>query len=304
MLRVLESLRSGRAASTAAFIYGPRGNGKTVLLQWLERQAAGADGGTPVQQVRFSSRSLGKPERIMAVINRARSLWSTVLARLRIAVKTELPGISAEISTARAASAAAALGNWLAESKAALLVTMDEAHVANSAALGAFLDQVQIAGRARPIALVLAGTPGLETTLGAAGASFWSHGVTLPIGLLSDEEAHAVLAQPFRDAGLEAEDAAAAALATTADNYPFFLQLYGKTAWDIMATTGERVLREGHVQPTIEATAEDCRLYYMTRYDEFESRGRVPLAEDMARTFRTTGGQLQDRGSRHRSGPT
>ena len=58
-----------------------------------------------------------------------------------------------------------------------------------------------IGGRARPIALVLAGTPGLETTLGAAGASFWSRGVTLPIGLLSDEEAHAVLARTSRTTG-------------------------------------------------------------------------------------------------------
>ena len=53
-----------------------------------------------------------------------------------------------------------------------------------------------------------------------------------------------MLARPFRDAGLEAEDAAAA-MARAADNYPFFLQLYGETAWGIMAATGERVLREG-----------------------------------------------------------
>ena len=32
LLRMLESLRSGRAGSDAAFIYGPRSNGKTLLL--------------------------------------------------------------------------------------------------------------------------------------------------------------------------------------------------------------------------------------------------------------------------------
>ena len=294
LLRILESLRSGRAASQGAFIYSSPGNGKTVLLNWFETQAAGGDGGAPVQQVRFSARDLAAPELMLVATRQARSQWAAVIARLRIAVKTDLPLVSLEFGTRGADSAAAALTDWLGKSDAPLLLTIDDAHEADPAALGDLLNEEQIAGGYRPIALVLAGTPGLPTTLNASGAGFWSRGAILPLGVLSDEAAHAVLARPFRDAGLEAEDGAVTALARAADNYPFFLQLCGRAAWDILAATGERVLGERHVQPAFEATAQDRRLYYASRYEEFERRGLLPLAQDVARACRITGGQLKN----------
>ena len=126
------------------------------------------------------------------------------------------------------------LANRLAKSDAALLLIMDEAHEADPAALGDLLNRVQIVGGHRPVALVLAGTPGLPIALDASGAGFWHRGEILLIGLLSDDEAHAVLARQFRDAGLDVEDGGAAAMASAAANYPFFsscmARLSGKAA--------------------------------------------------------------------------
>ena len=67
----------------------------------------------------------------------------------------------------------------------------------------------------------------LLETLAASRASFWSRGEKLAVGLLPDGEAHAVLARPFLDAGLEADADAISELARAADDYPYFLQLYG-----------------------------------------------------------------------------
>ena len=108
-----------------------------------------------------------------------------------------------------------------------MLFTVDEAQEADPEVLGRFLNAVQLAGQHRPIAAVLAGTPGLHDTLHDSRASFWNRGLRLPVGLLMDAEAQAALARPFLDANLEADDEAVIDLARTAEDYPYFLQLYG-----------------------------------------------------------------------------
>ena len=88
------------------------------------------------------------------------------------------------------------------------------------------LNAVQLGGHQRPVGAVLAGTPGLLDTLAASRASFWSRGEKLAVGLLPEDEARAVLARPFLDAGLEASADSICELARAADDYPYFLQLW------------------------------------------------------------------------------
>ena len=149
----------------------------------------------------------------------------------------------------------------------------------------AFLNAVQLAGQQRPVAAVLAGTPGLLDTLAASRASFWSRGEKLAVGLLPGSEARAVLARPFLDAGLDADADAVAELARAADDYPYFLQLYGAAAWDAVQTTGAGGLRPEHVAAAIYATSVPRRKYYRERYDEFRKANALPLARDVALAF-------------------
>ena len=101
---------------------------------------------------------------------------------------------------------------------------------------------MQRAGEHRPIAAVLAGTPGLADTLSAGKASFWSRGDDLAVGLLPRPEARTVLAQPFLDTGLDVDDGAVASLVRTADDYPYFPQLYEAAALDVVKESGSRRL--------------------------------------------------------------
>lgn len=62
-----------------------------------------------------------------------------------------------------------------------LLITFDEAHRAPASRLAELLDKVREAGREMPVAIVLAGTPGLEDTPRKSGASYWSRGIKLGV---------------------------------------------------------------------------------------------------------------------------
>ena len=291
-----ELLRSHKRGAHAAVLHGPHGNGKTVLLQWFEDQARGADGGEPVAQVRFSSRDLISVERMGGAIRRAATRWESLARHLSFKVRTEIPFLfSAEPGT-DGRDPLVALEDWLARSADPLLLTIDEAHEADPEALGNFLDGVQIAGTARPVAAVLAGTPGLMTTLMKSRASFWSRCRKLPIGLLSEHASRAVLTDPFRKTGLEAQDSAVAELAEAADNYPFFLQLHGEAAWDVVAASGERRLHSAHVESVLERVDTPRRRFYSERYAELDRQDLLLLARDVALAFRTAPGRRLDLG--------
>ena len=160
--------------------------------------------------------------------------------------------------------------------------------------LAGFLNAVQLAGALRPVGAILAGTPGLLDTLAASRATFWSRGENLAVGLLPDGEAHAVLARPFLDAGMDANANVVAELARAADDYPYFLRLYGAAAWDAAKATRAGEIRPEHVTAAIDATSVPRRKYYRERYEEFRKANALPLARDVALAFTEAGRPMTD----------
>ena len=290
LLRILGVLRSRRSGAHAALLYGPRGNGKTVLLNWFEKQARGADVGEPVALVRFSSRDLGSTERMSDAIGLAATQWESLWEGLRqtpLTASVSIPVLSVQMGSGVRESSRPAFRSWLAKGDGPLLLTIDEAHEADPEALGDFLDAVQIAGRDRPLAVVLAGTPGVFATLGETHASFWGIWKELRIGLLSDDAARDALSEPFHKAGVETERDTVATLAASADNYPYFIQLYGEAAWDMLAASGERRLHDAHVSAVLDTVRTSRSAYYRIRREEFRRQNLLPLARDVALAFRT-----------------
>lgn len=289
LLRLLNAVRNNSSGAHAALLFGPRGNGKTVLLNWFERQANGADGSDPVAVVRFSSRDLADAGRMSEAIDKAAAQWASGwqrLGRLFAGAAIAVPPLTLRVA-GRGERLASAWRTWLEKGKGPLLLTVDEAHVSEPLALGDFLDAAQIAGRSRPLAVVLAGTPGVITTLLDSRSSFWSRFTTLRIGLLDDNAARAVLAEPFRMAGIGAAADAAATLAEAADNYPYFLQINGEAAWDAVAATERTSLDMEHVPTVLEAADAQRRMYYSHRHAEFRRRNQAALARDVALAFRS-----------------
>ena len=298
LLDIVDRLRTGQKGPRLAYLYGPRGHGKTVLLQWLAEQAEQKGGELPIAQVRLLPEHLTSSEMLVQRIRSAVGQKSGLLGRLSGTLGFKptagIPGFSLEAGSKTRNDPILGLSGWLEQDRHPVLFSLNEAHEADPAVLDRFLNAVQLAGQQRPVGAVLAGTPGLLDTLAASRASFWSRGEKLAAGLLPDGEAHAVLARPFLDAGLKADAGAVAELAHAADDYPYFLQLYGAAAWDAVKATGAGEIRPEHVTVAIDATSVARRQYYRERYEEFRKANALPLTRDVALAFTEAGRPMTD----------
>ena len=294
--RILEHLAASKQGAEFAYLYGPRGNGKTVLLTELKLQA--------------SKRNVEATDKPMPVISLLPKNLETVAA-LEHAVMTAtdatpsllkvMQGLSTTLSLGGAgvglafgqAGSRSDLAGQMAQSP--LLILLDEAHTAPPKVPGSLLNTVQQVGMDSPIALVLAGTPGLEDNLRAAEATFWSRGEQLLVGRLDPSEALRVIAAPMRAVGVNVDDGIAAGLAKHADHYPFFLQVYGAAAWDAVAKSGTNRLGEAEAREAIDAGAIRRHRYYSDRYEEFRTKGELALAREVAQAFKANGKSLSNR---------
>ena len=290
---ILKRLRSSEPKSHMAFLYGPRGNGKTVLLYWMILQAERepGQGEKRITVLDLTPQDVKSRDDLSDRIKGAGHRWLP-------SWWTQSPKIGATgwgfgVSYASGSDKTLrALRSWLARSKNPVLVTLDEAHEANPDVLGEILNAVQHAGLRRPVAVVFAGTPGLAYILSRAHATFWSRERKLPVGLLSPEAAQEVISEPFLSAGLKVDPAALMALAEAADRYPYFLQLYGEAAWKVVEASGGRALSPEHVPLAKQAASRRRNSYYVDRYGEFENNDLELLARDVALEFRKRGGEL------------
>ena len=293
LLDMLDRLRHGQQGPHFHYLYGPRGNGKTVLLHWLDEQAAPQrDAARGVTRIHLLPEDMRTPERLANALVEAQPWLSRSLKRLRMGLKADASGSVSVSMNGQGTHLSPPLGRLLADGTSAVLLTLDEAHEADPQMLGDLLNAVQYAGRARPVGIVVTGTPGLVDALDASNASFWNRGRHLPVGLLPHDEALAVLAQPLAQAGYTTEDRALAALARAADDYPFFLQLYGEAAWNALQQSDARVLSTEHVEAAIKDMEPRRRQYYRDRYREFRKDGALPLVHDVALAFRDAGGAM------------
>ncbi len=178
-----------------------------------------------------------------------------------------------------------------------VLITLDEAHMVEPAALRILLNAVQDASDRMSIALVLAGPPpGLIDRLQGTGASFWDRGRHLPMGHLSPEAARDVIARPLLNADLTHDPASIKRLTEEANFYPFFLQLYGAAAFDAVMLANTKHFGTAECNAAIRESHEPrCRYYarrkweFMDQTDGWEVARRIALAfENQKGTLTTT----------------
>jgi len=142
-----------------------------------------------------------------------------------------------------------------------------------------------------PFLLVLAGTPGLPSHLGAMNASFWSRlgKGRLGIGLLSAAAARAALAEPLANHGVSIDADMLDAVVEDSQRYPYFIQLWGEALWDRRRDTGATRLTAAHADAARPEVAARVTDYYQDRYRELESRGVLAAALATGRLFQAGG---------------
>lgn len=219
-LDLLTDLGNGIPPPADVVLHGPRGNGKTSLLAWLEEEAASRSR----LDVVLLAPSQCRTEEALAGRLLSASWWKR-LSPAESSGKdlTWRPGdgpapAADEVLTARA-------------SRRPLLLVLDEAHTLASAVGDSLLNASQMVRRRQPFLLVLAGTPGLRRHLGRMGASFWSRSQAVPIGRLDSDDSAAAIERPLQEEGVGLDREARDRIVGESHGYPYFLQLWGQVVW-------------------------------------------------------------------------
>ena len=283
LTQCLADLLGGSSPPHDVALMGPRGNGKTVLLNWFERACRGR--ATAVDVAALTPNDVPVREALIDVLAPPSGMAKVLPRKVGVAAvgSVEWAPPSGRVRNLRAELAARCR-------KKPLAVLVDEAHTLDLDVGRTLLNVSQQVRSAAPFLLVLAGTPGLAAHLGAMNASFWSRlgKGRLGIGLLSDAAARAALAEPLAAYGVDIDTAALAAVVEDSQRYPYFIQLWGEALWDQRLATGAIRLTATHAdaaRPDVAARVTD---YYEDRYRELDQSAWLPVAERVAARFQST----------------
>jgi hypothetical protein len=252
----LQRIRAGNPAQSVLLI-GLRGVGKTVLLEAM-RDAAEAGGIRTVKLEAPEGRSLPAllaPELRLALLRLSQVEAAKDLARRGLRalagfvakLKVKYADLEVTLPEAQPEPGLADSGD-LEHDLTALLEAAGEAAQRGGTALALFVDELQYvpepqlaslitalhrcAQRRLPIALVGAGLPQLRGRSGKA-KSYAERLFEFPeVGPLPEPEARRALERPALAKGVRFEEAALARIVQQTQGYPYFLQEWGKRAWD------------------------------------------------------------------------
>ena len=310
-------------------LYGPRGNGKTVLIDEFE-QACEDKGAAvvtltpdkiktpqalakrlldpttghavadkvpegPVQEV--AQKVAGKAKEIMGDMGKAPGQHG--LQVTEIAAKTPFAAVAwAQMSPDELLSRLdeLLLARCRGKERPPLVISLDEAHTLDPEVGNKLLNLSQTMRRkGGRFLLVLAGTPNLRTHLGEMDASFWGRSKKLAIGRLDAAGTRDALVGPLQDKGIGFDPDALARVVDDSQHYPYFIQLWGKALCEVLVDT-----KQGH---TITASVADeawsmvnaeRRDYYQDRYDEMKKQKLLSAARALAGAFEGEGPVHED----------
>jgi hypothetical protein len=284
----LARLRAGRSAKSVLMV-GLRGVGKTVLLDQLMRDAE-AEGICTVRSETPENRSLPAllaPQIRLALLhlNRTESAKDAVARGLRalagFAMALKVKYHDLEVGFDAIPEPGLADNGDLEIDLTALLEQVGVAAKNAGTAVVLFIDELQylpqdqfaalIAAlhrsiqRQLPLTVVGAGLPQLRALAGEA-KSYAERLFEFPtIGPLSAEEAERALRKPAADAGVAYTDDAVAEILARTQGYPYFLQEWGNSAWDIAA--GSPITRDDVERASQEAVATLDESFFRVRFD-------------------------------------
>lgn len=283
--RRLDDLERGVAPPAEIALYGPRGNGKTALLFWLENLVEERDALDVVGLSPATAEDRGG----FAEAIRSRSWWRKLLPEkispLRLATWSAKERGRSSLETVLRSRV----------SKRPLVLLLDEAHTLERESGRLLLNASQQVGRRFPFLLVLAGTPDLPARLNALGASFWNRCTKRRVGRLDAEATAAAFSEPFRAEGVQIESAALARLVEVSHGYPYFVQVLGDEVWkQVTGPSADRRVSSDSVGAALPGFREEQRLYYLHRYDEMGTRKLLPAARAVAAAFAKSRSELSD----------
>ena len=318
---LLRRVKKGTPPSEAV-LYGPRGNGKTVLLRQFEDDCRAAGVGVIALNssqvptaVRLGKQLLGpetgvlragkdeaitenKKNTVSRVINKQlaklRKQFDRVIAARQLdvdSVSAKVPGVAGmDLRKKTADDLDMALEGLLAARcyDKPLVVTLDEAHTLDLDVGWRLLNLSQQLRSAEgaPFLLVLAGTPNLRAHLGKMKATFWDRAEVVPMGRLDADGTRDALVAPLGGLSIRFDPDALARVVADSQAYPYFIQLWGEALCEVLVNTkqGQQITASvaDEAWPIVEERREQ---YYSGRYSEMEEQGLLDAAQRVAGAF-------------------
>ena len=274
----LSDLTGGASPPHDVVLIGPRGNGKTVLLNWFEDACRKAR----VDVARIA------PSRVRG----EQALCNALLPANRL--KRLLPATwgVAGVGKAEWAASAPSTHEFAARltarrRKNPLATLVDEAHTLGLEVGQLLLNISQDVGAKAPFLLVLAGTPGLLAHLGKMNASFWDRlgSGLLGVGPLGEAAAREALETPLAKQSVRIDADVLDLVVEQSQRYAYFVQLWGEALWNQRLASGDARLTAAHAaaaRPAVEARQTE---YHQRRYRELEAADLLPAAAALAPMF-------------------
>ena len=282
----LRQLAGGTAPAQGILFYGPRGNGKTVLLEHIAARAR--DLGLRAEDLPPAAlRDEG--QLIRSLRQRARLTGGRLTG-----VQSGPLGATAERAEP-STDASDLFEAWIQADSAPLVVIVDEVHTVAPEVGRDFLDAVQNASSAGlPFFLIAAGTPDAPRKIRHAGTFAERAFERLPIGRLDRAAAAQALVKPAEADGRTIAGNALELLVGESQAYPFFIQLLGSAAWEAAAGAGESIINLQAAEKAVAAVRIKVERFYMDRFDEARERRVVHALKPLAELAIRRGGQLAD----------
>ena len=287
--RCLTDLEARKAPPHDVVLIGPRGNGKTVLLNWFKRECGRHQ--AEVDVLELAPGSISTPDRLIGAVAPAVGMDWLRRGRLSIpyvgSVELSKPNEIAHLETRLITRCR----------RKPLAVLVDEAHTLEIETGRVLLNASQRVRDEAPFLLVLAGTPGLVAHLGEMQATFWNRlaGGRLGVGRLSDGATRTALIEPLATHGVEIDGDALASTVEASQRYPYFVQLWGDALWEQCVETGSKRLTAAHVDAVRRNVAAQLADYYRDRYRELENQKLLPAAIATAPLFLAGAEEASDR---------
>ena len=270
----VRALKNRKPIGQNMIVYGPRGNGKTALLRYLQKETLKKEG-SKLDILWSTPISLEHPE---------------VFADLVIGNNSSLRNKIS--STFSGSGRTPDIGDLLEErcQSKPLILIIDEAHCLDPEMAGELLNDSQtIRIDGHPFLLVLVGTPNLPGTLRKSEAGFWVRSKICRLGRLSPEEAMQAITVPLEKAGVSFAPGVAEQIVERTDSYPFFIQVWGNYIAERLGQTGARVISMDTVKEVEAKATNECNMMFQDRRNEIRDMGLLPVAESVADAFIQSG---------------
>lgn len=272
-------------------LYGPRGNGKTCLMERCRREAVSQG----IDALDLRPGQVGTPEKLAGqlLFNDDQALWKLLEKGAPASLRLGLPSLAeAEWRALPPADKARLRADYLIPlltarcARRPLVVLIDEAHTLDPEVGRTLLNaSEQLRKQGLPFLLILAGTPNLEGRLERMDASFWSRAKKLGIGRLDDAATKSALAEPLAGKGVNFEPSALDEVVEESQRYPYFIQLWGEVLCNALLAARSTVVTPDIVAAARPDAYKERNHYYGVRYNEFRKRGLIGAAVTTAEAF-------------------